>query len=70
MTKKVRYTYRPPEELYDALAKEANRKQMAINSVITTILWENYFPNKKQTNARRGPHGEETNNAPTGTRVE
>lgn len=48
MTKKIRYTYRPPEELYDALAREANRKQMAINSVITTILWKNYFPDKKQ----------------------
>lgn len=53
MTKKIRYTYRPPEELYEAVAKEASRKQMAINSVITNILWNNYFPDKKESNNRQ-----------------
>ncbi|MCM64485.1 hypothetical protein CKA04_13450 [Listeria monocytogenes] len=48
MTNKIRFTYRPPEELFQAISEEANRKQMAINSVITTILWKHYFPNKKQ----------------------
>lgn len=48
MTKKIRYTYRPPEELYEAIAKESNRKKMAINSVITTILWDHYFPEKQK----------------------
>lgn len=44
MTEKIRYTYRPPKELYEAVAREASRKNMAINSTITNILWDYYFP--------------------------
>lgn len=47
MTNKIRYTYRPPKELFEAIVKESNRKEMAINSVITTVLWNHYFENKK-----------------------
>lgn len=51
MTNKIRYTYRPPKELYEAVAKEASRKNMAINSTITNILWDYYFP--KQSDKER-----------------
>lgn len=61
MTNKIRFTYRPPEELFQAISKESNRKQMAINSVITTILWKHYFPNKEQHVDKKNSIGGNTN---------
>lgn len=55
MTNKIRFTYRPPEELFEVISNEANRKQMAINSVITTILWKHYFPDKNQPEKQKEP---------------
>lgn len=50
MTKKVRYTYRLSENLFDEIAKESTQKSISMNSVITDILWKHYFLNKKEQN--------------------
>lgn len=48
MTKKVRFTYRLTEELYEKLAESAQKRNIAINSEINRILWD-YFEKREQT---------------------
>lgn len=41
--KKVRFTYRMTQKMFDKVCANANEKGITINAEITNVLWEHYF---------------------------